>query len=111
MKRRIDTQLAAQPEPYKDALDDAYVHGYTAAVAKFYQWQKEHNPCADAVSRADVINFLCDWICAPGERCASTCKCLKGIRELPPVKPVRDCSGCRFKFLPERKEDNADVVH
>ena len=68
-------------------------------------------PCADAVSRADVINFLCDWICAPGERCVSDCKCLKGIRELPSVMPVRDCKGCRFKFLPERKEYNAYAMH
>ena len=65
----------------------------------------QSEPCADAVSRADVINFLCDWICAPGERCVSDCKCLKGIRELPSVMPVRDCTGCRFSFLEESTED------
>ena len=32
------------------------------------------------------------------------------IDALPSVMPVRDCKGCRFKFLPERTEE-AEIAH
>ena len=98
ISRQAAVDLIERMKPYHQDQDD---------IAEMLQNMPsaQPEPCADAVSRADVINFLCDWICAPGERCVSYCKCLKGIRELPSVMPVRDCTGCRFKFLPERKED------
>ena len=61
-------------------------------------------PCADAVSREDVLALAKSWCLVSNGNYESVCKT---VRKLPPVKPVRDCSGCRFKFLPERKEDEA----
>ena len=73
-------------------------------------------PCEDAVSRTDVIDLY--------KRGAERIAKVKGmsveelphrgldvLMNLPSVMPVRDCKGCRFKFLPERKEDNADAIH
>ena len=67
-------------------------------------------PCEDAVSRKDVIDLY--------KRGAERVAKVKGmsveelphrgqdvLMNLPSVMPVRDCKGCRFKFLPERKED------
>lgn len=48
---------------------------------------------SDPVERQDVIDFLCDWICAPGVRCANPgykCKCIKGIVAIKPAKPCDD---------------------
>lgn len=43
----------------------------------------QQEKCEDTISRTDAINFLCDWICAPGIRCVSSCKCIEGIKNLP----------------------------
>ena len=60
------------------------------------------DPCADAVSREDAIDAV-----GLGD---SVRRIKDRIAKLPPAKPVRDCGGCRFKFLPERKEDT-EIAH
>ena len=36
---------------------------------------------------------------------------IRWIQQQPPVTPARDCTGCRFKFLPERTDNDTDVIH
>ena len=66
-------------------------------------------PCEDAVRREDVVNFLCDWICAPGVRCnesSDKCGCIRGIKALPSAQPERkkgkwtaeDCHAMTYKY-------------
>lgn len=48
---------------------------------------EQSEPCEDAISRSDVIDFLCDWICGKDIRCNSSCKCINGIKAIPSVTP------------------------
>ena len=100
---------SAQTEPCKDALDDAYAHGYTAAEAKFYQWREEHE-CEDVVSREAMRDEIDKLIKIHFDRSIVLTKAKQALFNLPSVMPVRDCKGCRFKFLPERTEE-AEIAH
>ena len=54
----------------------------------------------DPVERQDVIEFLCDWICAPGVRCnesSDKCGCIRGIKALPSAQPeIIRCKDCKY---------------
>ena len=59
----------------------------------------DRNAAIDAVESFDIIDGYTDQQ-----------ELIYRIRQLPSVMPVRDCKGCRFKFLPERKEE-AEIEH
>lgn len=66
-------------------------------------------PCEDAVNRKDVINFLCDWICAPMVRCnesGNKCGCIRGIKALPSAQPERK-SG---KWINHRNDNGHNIA-
>lgn len=76
---------------------------------------KAKGSCEDAVSRTDVIDLYKHG----AERIAKAKgmsvkelphRGLDVLMNLPSVTPVRDCKGCRFKFLPERTEET-EIAH
>ena len=90
ISQSVDINLIEQlppvtPKLSKDALDDAYAHGHTAAEAKFYQWRKEHE-CEDCVARKAVIDLISHSILNLKSKFQKEVLCDE-INELPSVTP------------------------
>lgn len=93
---------SAQPD--KEALDDAYAHGYTYAESKYRAIMSD----GDCISRQAALNMeISDAICEGGAMYASWRNVRENLENLPSVQPeIIRCKDCKHFEL-----DHWEYVH